>query len=322
MTNYEVSVILTTYNSTKTIERAFQSILEQKTQYPFEIIIVDDGSKDGTIEVINQCANKYHNVTSVKQQNSGLSAARNHGMQIAKGKYVMFSDDDDEYEPDYLDNVMSQMSGNKLVIAGIKKVLQNGNVELENESVLKSATSNDNLIEKYLVDNKEMDVGAWNKLYDLQVIKNNNLEFVNKTFFEDSLFVLKYLKCINYDEIGFVEKAEYVIYKRSGSITNSFQPQLGKKCQKYINDVKEIVSVDGQVPDYFNSFKARIDLYFVHRNILMNANWTASEQRKFLKPDLRFNYFKFLDKKYSVALGLAGILPSFYIKLYKKQFAK
>lgn len=322
MTNYEVSVILTTYNSTKTIERAFQSILEQKTQYPFEIIIVDDGSKDGTTEVIDQYANKYHNVTSVKQQNSGLSAARNHGMQIAKGKYVMFSDDDDEYEPDYLDNVMSQMPGNKLVIAGIKKVLQNGNVELENESVLKSATSNDNLIEKYLVDNKEMDVGAWNKLYDLQVIKNNNLEFVNKTFFEDSLFVLKYLKCINYDEIGFVEKAEYVIYKRSGSITNSFQPQLGKKCQKHINDVKEIVSVDGQVPDYFNSFKARIDLYFVHRNILMNANWTASEQRKFLKPDLRFNYFKFLDKKYYVALGLAGILPSFYIKLYKKQFAK
>lgn len=322
MTNYNVSVILTTYNSTKTIERAFKSILQQQTKYPFEIIIVDDGSKDGTIDIIDQYASKYTNVTSVKQQNSGLSASRNHGLQIATGKYVMFSDDDDEYEPDYIENVMNHIQGNKLVITGIKKVLQNGNIEVENESVLKSATNNYNLIEKYLVDNKEMDVGAWNKLYNLQVIKNNNLSFVNKKFFEDSLFILKYLKCINYDEIGFVEEPEYVIYKRSGSITNSYEPQLGQKCDKYINDVKELVIEDGQVPDYFDSFKARIDLYFVHRNILMNPKWTPKDQRKFLKSDLKFNYFKFLNKKYAASLGVAGFLPSLYIKLYKRQFAK
>ncbi|WP_395319476.1 glycosyltransferase family 2 protein [Fructilactobacillus frigidiflavus] len=322
MKNYDVSVILTTYNSTKTIERAFKSILEQQTKYPFEIIIVDDGSKDGTIEIIDQYASIYSNVTSVKQQNSGLSAARNHGMQNAHGKYVMFSDDDDEYDKDYINNVMNKSHGNKLVVAGIKKVLQNGNIEVENESILKNATSNYNLIEKYLVDNKEMDVGAWNKLYDLQVIRSNKISFVNKKFFEDSLFVLKYLKKINYNEIGFVEKPEYIIYKRDGSITNSFEPQLEQRCHKYINDVKEIISVGGKVPNYFDSFKARIDLYFVHRNILMNNKWTPKEQHNFLKSDLKINYFKFLNKKYAIALGIAGFLPNLYIKLYKKQFAK
>lgn len=318
----DINIILTTYNSKNTIERAFNSIKNQKTKYKTKIIIIDDGSTDGTDTLINEYVKKYDNVISIIQSNNGVSSARNKGIELSNSKYIMFCDADDEYELDFIENSMNKMNdNNKLVIAGIKKILQNGTIQLEIKSEMKYATDNNDLIEYYLCDNKEMDVGPWAKLFNLKLIKDNNIKFENKQVFEDSLFLLKYLECINYNEIGYIEKPEYILYKRNGSITNSFDPNFKQKCDRYINDVKNIITKDNKLPDYFDSFKARTDLYFVHRSILMDPQWTTKEQHNILKNDCSVNIFQHLDKKYVFALLLANFLPSVYIKMYTRKFA-
>ncbi|USS93391.1 glycosyltransferase [Fructilactobacillus ixorae] len=318
MAEYDVSVILTTYNAEQTLARAFTSIIQQQTGHSFEVIVVDDGSTDKTVPMIKKYASQYRNVRYVLQANGGPSAARNTGIDHAQGEFLLFSDDDDEYRPDYIENAMQQSPNQQLVIVGIEKHLQNGEVLTETHSALETARSNEQLIQTYLVNNQELDVGPWNKLFRVSLIRKHQLYFANKIF-EDSLFILKYLKLINYNEIGFVHRSEYLLYKRNGSITNSYEQQLLSRCDDYIAAVAKLVKTKQGLPRYFASFKARIYLYYVHRNILTNAAWTSNEQWQFLRTRINWQSFLALDNKYRLALGLARFWPKLYIKMYRQK---
>lgn len=99
-----VSVILPTYNRAHLVGRAIQSVLDQ-TYQDFEIIVVDDGSRDNTEEIINGFTDTR--IRYVKhQKNKGGSAARNTGIKLAKGKYIAFQDSDDEWLPEKLEKQM------------------------------------------------------------------------------------------------------------------------------------------------------------------------------------------------------------------------
>lgn len=93
--NYDLSVIIPVYNSEKYIDRCLQSVCNQICKYTYQIIIVNDGSKDKSNEIIQKYLKKFTNIRYVEQQNSGVAAARNRGMEDIQSKYVMFIDSDD-----------------------------------------------------------------------------------------------------------------------------------------------------------------------------------------------------------------------------------
>ena len=95
----KISVIIPTYNRKHTLQRAIDSVLAQ-TFKPFEIIIVDDGSKDGTKEWLLQ---NYPSVQYIHQPNNGVSSARNKGIQISQGSWIALLDSDDEWMPEKLE---------------------------------------------------------------------------------------------------------------------------------------------------------------------------------------------------------------------------
>ena len=93
MDKYKISVVITTYNRKELVERAIRSVLNQSLP-PFEIIVIDDGSTDGTENFIRE---KFPMVKYILQNNSGISSARNRGISIASGDWIAFLDSDDEW---------------------------------------------------------------------------------------------------------------------------------------------------------------------------------------------------------------------------------
>lgn len=101
----KISVIIPVYNGRSTIGRAAQSVLRQAYSN-VELVLVDDGSADGTFAVLEELAKEHSNVVAVHQENGGVSKARNTGIEKASGEYIMFLDADDELAPDVLAKTM------------------------------------------------------------------------------------------------------------------------------------------------------------------------------------------------------------------------
>lgn len=98
MTNPFVSVVIPTYNRARTIGKAIDSVLAQSFQ-DLEVIVVDDGSQDDTSEVLSRFGSR---IRLIRQENCGVSAARNAGIREARGKWIAFLDSDDEWRPEKL----------------------------------------------------------------------------------------------------------------------------------------------------------------------------------------------------------------------------
>ena len=117
MENYSVkiSVIMPVYNSGEYLKTAVESILSQSLR-EIELILVDDGSTDGSSERCDEFATSDERVKVIHQKNAGICAARNVALRIAKGEYLAFSDHDDEYLPGLLEDSLNFALENHLDI--------------------------------------------------------------------------------------------------------------------------------------------------------------------------------------------------------------
>ena len=107
MKEISVSVIVPVYNTEKYLEQCLNSILGQTLQ-EIEVICVDDGSTDGSVQMIERMSLEDERLVLLKQKNAGGGAARNLGMEKAKGKYLMFLDSDDFFHPQMLEKMLLQ----------------------------------------------------------------------------------------------------------------------------------------------------------------------------------------------------------------------
>ena len=100
-----LSIICPAYNAEKTIGKLIESIVSQKYKN-YEFIILNDGSKDKTFEVIEGYAKKYKNIVAIDKPNTGVGDTRNEGLKIAKGKYITFADADDWYSDYFFEKII------------------------------------------------------------------------------------------------------------------------------------------------------------------------------------------------------------------------
>lgn len=189
-----VSIIMPAYNVEKTIGRAIDSVISQ-TYSHIELIIVNDGSKDKTLDIIQ--GYRDSRIVVVSQPNGGLSCARNTGMKRAKGEYLSFIDSDDWYEENYIEKMVSSCTLNhsQLTVCGMflhkpQKILQTKVYDMKCDSFF------DNEAFLSLLESGIMN-STCNKIYDLQTIRENNLLFKTISILEDLEFNFRYIEHIN-----------------------------------------------------------------------------------------------------------------------------
>ena len=190
-----ISIIIPVYNVEGYLRECLDSILAQ-TFNDFEVICVDDGSTDKSLDILNEYAQKDSRFVIVHQENKGAGSARNAGIKLAKGKYVQFLDSDDYFEPTMLEELYNHAEkyNADMTVCSARKVDENKNII---ESQNPNSPINLDLAPMETpfswVDFKDdiftmFNVAIWNKLFSKDLIKKNNLEFQNLSSCNDVSF--------------------------------------------------------------------------------------------------------------------------------------
>lgn len=214
-----ISIIVPVYNTLEYLEGCFNSISNQKYNN-LEVIIIDDGSTDGSASFCDEYIKKDSRFQVVHLDNRGVSSARNVGLKIAKGKYIGFVDSDDRIVPEMYEelyNLMVKNASNMAICNQTRIINDNGILDSNLKGVYvfnRNEAINEVLLGRTFVG------GPCNKLFDANICK----EFIfdeDIAYGEDLLFVIKnLLKCKN---VVYTSKAYYNYYIRENSAcTSSF----------------------------------------------------------------------------------------------------
>ncbi len=209
-----VSVIVPVYNGIKYIDSCMKSLLAQ-TLKNIQIILVDDGSTDGSSEFLDLYEDKYCNVETIHSKNRGLGMARNIGMDSSRYEFIGFVDIDDTICPDMFEKMHSFITntGADCVTCDINVISVDGSQHVVEQPYEQRVYLGEELkeIEKVLLgfSTKNCDglPSAWSKLYRKTIIDKYNLKFSTRTHGEDWQFLLEYLATGS--NIAFLHEALY-----------------------------------------------------------------------------------------------------------------
>lgn len=190
MTNMPlISVIVPIYNVYPFLIRCVNSILEQ-TYRNLEVILVDDGSSDGSSGICDKFSKIDSRVVAIHQENKGLSGARNRGIDLAKGDYFAFIDSDDFIEPKMIEALYRAMinSGSDMSICSIQRVDETGS-NIPSPSPLENAILTKDEVFRNIIYQKNgwVYIPAWNKLYSRFLF--DNLRYPERKLYEDGFLI-------------------------------------------------------------------------------------------------------------------------------------
>ena len=224
----EISVIVPVYNAEKYLKRCIYSILAQLYQ-EIELILVDDGSTDSCPEICDAYAQTDARIRVIHQKNKGQAAARNTGLEVAAGKYILFCDADDKYDSEqlncFLDNILRNSKEERVLNCfDFRNVWPN---HIETVGRYHAAKMHFRCQEERVFflssDSAHSIIGysVWNKLYSKRMIDKYHIRFLEREalgnkddWAEDLGFNLQYCMCV--DEIGVEETPIYLLSKHGG----------------------------------------------------------------------------------------------------------
>lgn len=241
------SIIVPVYNGENTIERCVKSLLNQ-TYNNIEIILVNDGSKDNSLSILNEFTKKYHNVVVIDKKNGGVGSARNAGLDNATGDYVTFVDADDALEKDaisYINRIITH--DEDMVYSGLKRIAEN------DDKILYE------LHPKRCVWSEFKYTSTQFKIYKRDYLIKNKIRYSGFKINEDTFFVLA--AAAKSSNILVDSEAKYLNYVNSNSVTANLSTK------KY--DVLELLKEINKNVD-FSKYPIKYVRFFYIKTIVQN----------------------------------------------------
>lgn len=264
-----ISIIMPCYNVENELDTCIESILKQ-TYTEFELIAIDDGSKDGTFEKLKEYQKRDTRIKAFTQRNAGPSSTRNRGIELAKGDYIAFCDSDDYIGEQYLKHLVDRTNKKcDIVIAGFNYVSVDGEVtEIPGIDV---SCEKEEFCTRFYADNiaRRLIFGPVNKLYRRELLLEKNIRFDTQLKIrEDGLFVFDFLKqCTSFEGIANAEYY-YVQHAENTSLIsklNENELNINARFYKAMVEVKESLTskdVEAICPMFLNMDIALIKKYY------------------------------------------------------------
>lgn len=288
----KVSIIVPVYNVKNYLDRCLNSLIHQ-TLKEIEILVVNDGSTDGSEKIIESYQKKDKRIISLKKKNGGLSDARNYALPHVKGEYVGFVDSDDYIEEEMYELLYKKAKEEKadLVECDFSWDYESGKVIVDQSNI---------------VDNPFVDIRvvAWNKLYRMDIIKKHHLEFPKGLRYEDISFCYQYLPYVK--KLSSVDKVMYHYIQRGDSIANTQNPKV-RELYDILTGVLDYYKKNG----FYETYQKELEYVFIRYIFGRNFYRITSLKDKKLRK-------QFLEEGYSLLEeNFPNWKQNFYLKKKK-----
>ena len=316
--NYLVSIIVPVYNTEKYLKKCLDSIINQ-TYSNIEIILIDDGSTDNSPKICDEYKSRNNNIKVIHQTNSGVSTARNVGLDAAIGEYVGFIDSDD-----YIDNNMVEKIMKEIIYDNLDIAICNLYIENENNIEMKELNYTDCFIERNrypfeMYTNTSIEGFACNKIYKRSIIEKYGIRFKEGcVVLEDDLFNYQIFHHNKKLKIKYInDKFYHYVQLNTGARNSSFN--LKKLSYLDVRNVEidilsdENISADHLKADYINVYLRMKHLAQKNRTysakIFNNYKRKCDEYKKSI-------VLKNLTSKQKIKYSIINYLPFiYYLKL-------
>lgn len=275
----KISVIIPVYNAEKFLHKCLDSVLNQ-TFKDYEIILVNDGSKDNSGAICDEYAAKYDFIRAFHKENGGASSARNYGMKLAQGEYINFVDADDWMELDMYEKLVNVAGdGVDLVMCNCKRPDGNGGYNDFNYNLPSGYYNRERILKHIypcLIMQEHMDfnplIAPWGKLYKRSLLVDNDIYFDEELrFCEDELFsaiVSEKMQSFYYLN----NEHLYIYYYNPNSTVTSFN---AKKWDVYVELYEKTRDRFAGNKEY--DFSRQLDLLIIYLALNAAANYKVSK---------------------------------------------
>ncbi len=248
-----LSIIIPVYNGEKVIERCLNSILNKNKSKEFEVLVINDGSKDNTYGIIEKLAKEDERLKIYNNENHGVSYTRNYGIEKATGKYIMFVDADDYLEDSWFEMVSEDLYSENEIVYYQNKNFETGDKNTVIEKIMGMSGDSNGFAAPF------SKLFLREKIYNIRFVEN----LING---EDMLFNLEMI--LNCDKFKIVSKSfyNYIIYQ--GSTMQSFKPKIFESDRMFHKRLEEVLHCSGLE----NEFIKRIKLHCLRSAVLVLNN--------------------------------------------------
>ena len=270
----KVSVIVPVYNAEKYLRRCLDSIMNQ-TYKDIQVVVINDGSKDNSDEVIKSYTNNRFEIKYIYQQNQGPSVARNRGIDESEGEFISFVDADDYLEMNAIEIMMMQQRKLDADIVIANHLRHEKDKQVSYSVDLPEILDTNEGLEALF--RKKVRVGCYGKIYRIKALKRNGLYFPTDRYGEDVYHLYKCM--ISNLKIAWLDKVVYHVVDTEGSICNSYNYKF-----VYMMDTLSEIQDELIEEGLWKKHKASFEKYYAsHLYFLINYG-------------IRFNNEQFLNE--------------------------
>lgn len=296
----KISIIVPVYNVDQYITDCLDSLRQQDFS-DYEIILIDDGSTDTSGEICDDFEKIDNRIRVIHQKNEGVSSARNIGLQMAKGDYIVFMDPDDWANPDYISSMAGCMKPGGMAACSVvreKRTTKPNQDHLlchDREMILRMDKER---AELSVLNWNELSGGCVAKMFDNSVILKNKIHFLKGAkYYEDYLFVMQYLSCTTKETV-WVKKQAYHYRRNPQSATGVYS----RKQKGFDNDYFSTIEMLERGKEYVedtprlrNAIKARSVWEKIKSVHMMYLNgWQEQPLYKSYLRDIRKDFMVYL----------------------------